>query len=81
MMETFLVESWMEHQRQHERVTHTDKLVPDAVDRVDVSGEPKVTHFITAEAQQWAATRCGTLSIDRPEKLRHYPRRKRERAP
>ena len=50
MVETFLVESWMEHLRQHERVTQADKLVQDAVDRFDVSGEPKVTHFIAAEA-------------------------------
>jgi predicted MFS family arabinose efflux permease/quinol monooxygenase YgiN len=50
MVETFLVESWMEHLRQHERVTHADELVQDAVDRFNLSGEPKVTHFIAAEA-------------------------------
>jgi predicted MFS family arabinose efflux permease len=50
MVETFLVESWMEHLRQHERVTNADKLVQDAVDRFHLSGEPKVTHFIAAEA-------------------------------
>jgi quinol monooxygenase YgiN len=50
MVETFLVESWMEHLRQHERVTNADRLVQDAVDRFHLSGEPKVTHFIAAEA-------------------------------
>jgi predicted MFS family arabinose efflux permease len=50
MVETFLVASWMEHLRQHERVTNADKLVQDAVDRFHLSGEPKVTHFIAAEA-------------------------------
>jgi predicted MFS family arabinose efflux permease/quinol monooxygenase YgiN len=50
MVETFLVESWMEHLRQHERVTKADELVQDAVDRFSTSGEPKVTHFIAAEA-------------------------------
>jgi len=49
MIETFLVESWMEHLRQHERVTNADRLVQDAVHRFTLSGAPKVTHFIAAE--------------------------------
>ena len=49
VMETFLVESWMEHLRQHERVTNADRLVQDAVHRFTMSGAPKVTHFIAAE--------------------------------
>ena len=49
MIETFLVESWMEHLRQHERVTNADRLVQDAVHRFTSSGAPKVTHFIAAE--------------------------------
>ncbi len=49
IIETFLVESWMEHLRQHERVTNADRLVQDAVHRFTLSGAPKVTHFIAAE--------------------------------
>ena len=49
IVETFLVESWMEHMRQHERVTNADRLVQDAVDRFDIAGDPKVTHFIAAD--------------------------------
>ena len=49
MVETFLVESWMEHLRQHERVTNADRLVQDAVHRFTLGGAPKVTHFIAAE--------------------------------
>jgi MFS family permease len=49
MVETFLVESWMEHLRQHERVTHADRVVQEAVERFDLSGEPKVTHLIAPE--------------------------------
>jgi len=49
MVETFLVESWLDHLRQHERVTNADRLVQDAVHRFTLSGAPKVTHFIAAE--------------------------------
>jgi len=49
IMETFLVESWMEHLRQHERVTNADRVVQEAVQRFHLHGAPKVTHFIAAE--------------------------------
>ena len=51
ILETFLVESWMEHLRQHERVTNADRIVQEAVERFDVYGDPKVTHFIAAEPE------------------------------
>jgi MFS family permease len=50
MIEAFLVGSWMEHLRQHERVTNADRLVQECVDRFQLSGEPKVTHLIAAES-------------------------------
>ena len=50
MLETFLVESWMEHLRQHERVTNADRLVQEAVQQFNLAGPPKVTHFIAAQA-------------------------------
>ncbi len=49
MFETFLVESWMEHLRQHERVTKADRVVQGAVDKFHLDGEPKVTHFVAAQ--------------------------------
>jgi MFS family permease len=49
IVETFLVDSWMEHLRQHERVTNADRLEQEAVDRFQLAGEPKVTHFIAVE--------------------------------
>ena len=51
ILETFLVESWMEHLRQHERVTNADRIVQEAVHRFHVHGDPKVTHFIAAEPE------------------------------
>jgi MFS family permease len=50
MVETFLVESWLEHLRQHQRVTNADRVLQDAVQRFHVKGTPEVTHLIAAEA-------------------------------
>jgi hypothetical protein len=47
-LETFLVESWLEHLRQHERVTNADRLLQDQIHRL-VQGTPKTTHLIAAE--------------------------------
>jgi len=48
MVETFLVESWLEHLRQHERVTNADRVLQDAVHRFHIRGDPKVTHLIAS---------------------------------
>lgn len=47
-LETFLVASWLEHLRQHERVTNADRVVQDVVRQYDAEAEPKVTHFVAA---------------------------------
>jgi MFS family permease len=49
MLETFLVESWLEHLRQHERVTEADRVVQELVNRFHIQGTPKVTHLIAFE--------------------------------
>jgi MFS family permease len=48
-LETFLVESWTEHLRQHERVTTTDYLLQRHIQGF-LKGEPIVTHFIAPPA-------------------------------
>jgi quinol monooxygenase YgiN len=49
-LETFQVESWLEHLRQHERVTNADRVVQDAVDQFHTGGAPPVvTHYVAAE--------------------------------
>lgn len=48
ILETFLVASWIEHLRQHERVTNADRIVQRAVHRFHLHGTPKVTHYIAA---------------------------------
>ncbi|MET4724444.1 quinol monooxygenase YgiN [Bradyrhizobium japonicum] len=47
-LETFMVASWLEHLRQHQRVTNADKVIQDAIREFGAAGEPKVTHFIAA---------------------------------
>ena len=48
MVETFLVDSWLEHLRQHERVTNADRALQDVVYKFHAGGPPKVTHLIAA---------------------------------
>jgi MFS family permease len=45
-VETFLVESWLEHLRQHERVTKADHAIEEHVHSF-LSSEPKTTHLVT----------------------------------
>jgi predicted MFS family arabinose efflux permease/quinol monooxygenase YgiN len=47
-LETFLVASWLEHMRQHERITNADRVSQEAVQQFQLDGGPKVTHFISA---------------------------------
>jgi len=49
IVETFLVESWMEHLRQHERVTRADEVLQERASRY-LQRAPAVTHLVNAEA-------------------------------
>ena len=48
-VETFMLNSWIEHLRQHERVTNADREVQELVNRFQTDGTPKVTHLIAAD--------------------------------
>jgi predicted MFS family arabinose efflux permease len=47
-VETFFLESWLEHLRQRERVTNADRVLQDAVTNFHVAGAPTVSHLIAA---------------------------------
>jgi MFS family permease len=47
-VETFYVESWLEHLRQHKRVTNADRVLQEHIHRY-VAEAPTVTHFVAAE--------------------------------
>ncbi len=51
-VETFLLQSWLEHLRQHRRVTNADRMTQDSVRRFQVKGAPKVTHFLAADRRR-----------------------------
>jgi hypothetical protein len=42
-----MIASWLEHLRQHQRVTNADRIAQDIVGQF-AAAEPKVTHFIAA---------------------------------
>lgn len=47
-LETFLIESWLEHLWQHERVTNADRLLQEQIQRL-LRNEPVTTHLISAD--------------------------------
>lgn len=48
-VETFMLDSWIEHLRQHERVTDADRKLQESVHRFHIDGTPKVTHLVLSE--------------------------------
>jgi predicted MFS family arabinose efflux permease/quinol monooxygenase YgiN len=48
-IESFRTDSWLEHLRQHERVTKADRLQEQAIRNFQLGGGPKITHLIGVE--------------------------------
>jgi predicted MFS family arabinose efflux permease/quinol monooxygenase YgiN len=48
-VETFLVESWLEHLRQHERVTHADRILQERIQRL-LREAPRIAHLIAVDS-------------------------------
>jgi MFS family permease len=49
-VETFLLESWLEHMRQHERVTRSDRMAEELARAFHIgAGTPKIVHLIHAK--------------------------------
>ena len=48
-LETFIVETWMEHRRQHERMTVADRAIEEQAFSFHIGGDrPRVQHLIYA---------------------------------
>ncbi len=67
-METFLVISWAEHLRQHQRLTLADKKTEEQVHGC-VRGEPKVRHLIYVDEQTTALNQQDSRQDERPTYL------------
>jgi len=50
ILETFLVDSWLEHMRQHRRVTQADRVAEEKMRNL-AREPPRITHYIAAEAE------------------------------
>ncbi len=48
-LETFLVASWTEHLRQHQRVTNADYVLQEHIMQL-LEGELQISHFIAPKA-------------------------------
>jgi predicted MFS family arabinose efflux permease len=48
-VETFSLDSWIDHLRQHERVTNADREQQEIVNRFQLGDRPEVTHLVGAE--------------------------------
>jgi hypothetical protein len=49
-LETFEVETWVEHLRQHERITHADREVQERVNAFHIGADgPTVTHLLAPD--------------------------------
>jgi MFS family permease len=46
-LEAFRLDSWLEHLRQHERVTRADRYSQEELNRLHCEGVPQVRHFIS----------------------------------
>ena len=49
MIETWLVDSWLEHMRQHRRVTRADQASEERVGRYSREA-PRITHYVAARS-------------------------------
>jgi MFS family permease len=63
-LETFLVNSWAEHLRQHERQTQSDEALEQRI-RTCIAIEPKVHHLIAANARETSLGSGGAFSAIR----------------
>jgi predicted MFS family arabinose efflux permease len=51
-VETFRTDSWVEHLRQHQRVTQADRVLERAVRRYQIGEGPKTTHLVGAQTRE-----------------------------
>jgi MFS family permease len=48
LLETFLLDSWLEHLRQHQRVTNADRVIEEHLRKL-LQEPPRITHYVAAQ--------------------------------
>lgn len=48
LLETFLLDSWLEHLRQHRRVTNADRVIQEHLHKL-LHESPRVTHYVAVQ--------------------------------
>jgi hypothetical protein len=67
-LEEFVVESWLEHLRQHERVTLSDRQLQEHIRLLHTAPEaPHVTHYISASRSVRPSDALRPAPCDPPE--------------
>jgi predicted MFS family arabinose efflux permease len=51
-VETFLSDSWVEHLRQHQRVTKADRAFEEVLRRFQVGDEPRISHLVAVQGRR-----------------------------
>jgi len=51
-LETYSVDSWLEHLRQHSRVTHVDRAMEDEIELLLLKKPAETTHFLAARRKE-----------------------------
>ncbi len=58
LLETFLLDSWLEHRRQHQRVTHADRIFQEYLQKL-LQEPARVTHYVAATQSEAETQQIG----------------------
>ena len=82
LMEWFLVESWAEHLRQHQRVSNADADLQNEAIRFHIGpGKPVVHHFLALDMKHARAAAHGAQAAEEPSSDARPPEGAQRRSP
>ncbi len=68
LLETFLLDSWLEHLRQHQRVTNADRVIEEHLRKL-LQEAPRVTHYVAAQGTEAGLREMGEAAGAPPQVL------------
>jgi hypothetical protein len=72
-LETFLSDSWLEHLRQHERVTKAEAAQESLVLRFQLGDGPQITHLVAARPRRPQKPRTAQSTARGSDAVRRHP--------